>query len=60
MKVTDKISSILYNTNLNARALLQLNQINNQSFHFIYGIRNKDYHIALLALRIHIIKKLQF
>lgn len=56
MKVTDKIRFILYNTNLNALALLQFNQINSQSFHFVYWIRNKDYHIALLAIRIHVIK----
>lgn len=56
MKVTNKISSILYNTNLYALELLQFNQINNQSFCFAYWIRPKDYHIALLAVRIHIIK----
>lgn len=56
MRVTDKISSIQYNTNLNALVLLQFNQRNKQSFHFVYWIRHNDYHIALLAIRIHIIK----
>lgn len=46
MKVTDKISSILYNTNLNALALLHFNQINKQSFCFVYWVRNKNDHIA--------------
>lgn len=46
MKVTDKISSILHNTNPNALALLHFNQINKQSFCFVYWVRNKYYQVA--------------
>lgn len=45
MKVTDKVSSILDNTNLKALTLLRFNQINKQSCRFVYRIRNKYYHI---------------
>lgn len=59
--MTDKVSSGPHNTNQNVLALSHFNQINKQSFHFVYWIRNKYYHIAqsilLLALKAHIVKE---
>lgn len=64
MKVTDKISSILHNTNPNALALLHFNQINKQSFCFVYWVRNKYYQVAqaifIVGSKKKIIKQLLF